>query len=148
MPAGALLTADWQVEIRGVLTGFGTAFHIGEGYIQGLYDVPAAKTSDVPLEHDAGAYLGRDYTGPRIITVAYALAAATAAATANNLATLTAAWATSEVDLDVHIQAPGIGHKHVWGRPRGVVVDVTSLYLGMAGALATLVCGNPAILAP
>lgn len=148
MPAGSLVVSAWQVELAGVLTGEGTTYQLGPKVIQGL-DVPQAKAKDTDLGHAAGAYLGRDYTGPRTVTIDYAIdgngSAATAGTTFRNLAAL---WVASTVDVPLHMQIPGWGHLHVNGRPRGLVADLSDLSIGFVTALAVFYCGDPTIFIP
>lgn len=154
MPAGDLISLGaspvfGEVEIRGTLTGGNTVYGLEKGGITGL-GVPPAKTHDVDLAHAAGAYLGRDYAGIRIITVPYALdggLSATPSATAGAaFVALSALWAASTTDIPLHLRVAGFGHISVSGRPRGLVDDLSDLHeLGFVRALATFVCGDPTI---
>lgn len=145
MPAGDLITTDYQIEIRGLLTGAGTSCKLGDEGLSGLGE-PEAKTHDTDLGHAAGAYLGRDYPGPRTITVPYLVVASTAAAAGSLLATLITAWQTSETDIPLHLQLPGFGHFAVVGRPRQLLADLSQQKYGLVRAMATFVCGDPTIL--
>lgn len=64
--AGELITADGQVEWRGVLLGPGTAF--GTVEITGWYDLPDMRGSDVPYSSRHGTYQGQQLTNPRQVT--------------------------------------------------------------------------------
>jgi len=144
MPAGALVSADWHVEIRGTLTGPGTDYQLGPRVIEGL-DVPQAKSNDVDLAHAAGVYQGRDYTGPRVISIDYAIDGNSVAASAGSaFVALSALWAASETDLPLHMRVPGFGHIVFTGRPRGLLGDLSDLSIGFVRAQATFFCGNPA----
>lgn len=147
MPAGDLLTADYQVEIRGLLTGVGTNFLIGDEGISGLGDVDV-KSSDTDLAHADGVYLGRDHNGPRTITVPYLIRKPGDPATAGSLfyGTLRPAWIKSEAtDLELHLRLPGVGHLKAVGRPRGLVSDLTRQKFGLIRAFATFYCGDPTL---
>lgn len=143
MPAGDLLTNDDQVEIRSTLTGYGTPWLIDIVNMQGL-GVPNAKARDVDLGHAHGTYLGRDYTGPRIITIPYVLRGTPATVGADFL-TLCDLWESSETDIALHLQLAGFGHLSCNGRPRGLVDDLSALNFGAVRALATFVCGDPTL---
>jgi len=142
---GALVVADWQVELRDVLTGNGTPYQLGPKVIQGL-DVPEAKTHDTDLGHAAGSYQGRDYTGPRTVLIDYAIDGnSDAAAAGTTFRTLSALWVASTVDLPLYMQVPGFGKIRVNGRPRGLVADLADLSIGFVTALAVFECGDPTI---
>lgn len=141
MPAGDKVVADHQVEIRGTLTGATTPYPISFENVGGL-GVPEAKTNDTTLAHAPGAYLGRDYTGVRVITIPYVLRG-TAATVGANLLTLGTLWASSETDLPLHMRLPGMGHLTFTGRPRALLDDLSMLNRGAVRALATFVCGDP-----
>ncbi|MEJ7763888.1 MAG: hypothetical protein WKF86_00165 [Acidimicrobiales bacterium] len=143
MPAGDLVIADNQLELRTVLSGFGTSFPIAFENLSGL-GVPEAKTSDIEFGHAPGAYLGRDYSEVRIITVPYVLRG-TPLSVGANFRTLCVMWAVSETNLPLHARLPGLGKFTVTGRPRGLVDDLTQLNIGVVRALATFVCGDPTI---
>lgn len=142
MPAGDLLVADHQIEIRGTLTGAGTPWLLAFEGVGGL-GVPQAKTHDTDLAHAAGAYFGRDFGGVRILTVPYIMRGTTAATGAAFL-NLNALWAPSEVDLPLHVRLAGLGHLSFVGRPRGLAEDLSQLNRGVARALATFACSSPA----
>lgn len=145
MPAGDLVVADYQLELRTTLMGAGTSYKIGPQGIAGLGE-PNVKTSDTELAHADGSYLGRDYLEPRTITVDFSLVASTPAAAGVLLVNLKTVWAKSEAtDLALHFRLPGIGKKVVTGRPRGLVEDTTAIKFGFVRALATFYCGNPTI---
>lgn len=144
MPAGDLLSAPYQVEIRGALTGQGTDFLIEEGGIVGL-GAPPPKTNDTDLGHDAGAYLGRDFTSVRILTIPYVISGEDADEAGALFFTLTELWEASETDIELHLQVPGFGHVTATGRPRGLADDLSLLHAGVARGLATFVCGNPTL---
>lgn len=144
MPAGDLLVADYQAELRATLTGAGTVYEIDEDGISGL-GVPGAKTADVDLGHSAGAYLGRDYTGMRVITIPYLVHADTAALAWSQFQTLSTVWASSETDVPLHLRLPGAVRLSCNGRPRGLADDLSLLGVGVVRALATFACGSPTL---
>lgn len=148
MPAGDLLAADYQVEIRGLLTGDGTDYDLGERGIEGLDELPVDDSGDVPLDEEDGAHLGQDHTGPRTVTVDYLITVPgdPAGAGALYFEDLRPAWAKStSTDLELHLQLPGFGHLMFTGRPRGLLADLTRQKHGLIRAFATFHCGDPTI---
>lgn len=143
MPAGDLVVADHQFELRTTLTGFGTPYLIAYESIAGIGN-PAPKVNDADLGHDKGAYLGRDYPAVRVITIPYVLRG-TAAAVGANFKALCTAWASSETDLPLHGRLPGFGKFTVTGRPRGLLDDLSQANRGVIRALATFVAGDPTV---
>lgn len=145
MAAGDLLTADWQVELQGLLTGAGTVYVIPPEGISGLGVAPT-KTRDVDLVGRAGGYANPDYEGPRIILIPYLISAADAEDVIDALDALRAAWAPSTVDVELHGQLPGWGHWSVTGRPRGLDVAISHIAAaGVIAAIAEFHALNPAI---
>lgn len=142
MPAGDLVVADWQVEVRALLTGAGTSYPLGEEGIDGLGE-PEAKTHDVDLGHAMGAYLGRDYAARRTITIPYLVEGTTPANAGTLFVSLRTAWATSETDIPLHLRLPGFGKLLVNGRPRGLLCDASKQKHSLIRAFATFVCGDP-----
>jgi hypothetical protein len=143
VPAGDLITADWQVELRGTLTGAGTPFMLEPPGLTGL-GVPNPKTNDVDRMFADGMHMGRDYAGVRVVNVAYTITA-TAAEAGELLLELDGLWAVDNDDVELHARIPGFGHIVLEGRPRGLLEDARGLGAGIARALATFWCGNPAI---
>lgn len=142
MPAGDLITEDWQAELRATLTGKGTLYGFDEQGITGLG--VTVKSSDLPRQHAAGSYRGRDYADDHIVTIPYVISVNTgtdaekAEAAGAAWVDLTELWAPSEsTDEELHLQLPGIGHVFFTGRPRGLVDDLRLLRVGVVRALAT-----------
>lgn len=148
MPAGDQIDQDWQVEIRALLTGEGTDFEFGPEGIGGLDELPVDGSGDVELDNEDGTYLGLDFTGPRTLTFPYEITKPGDPAAAGSLywATLRPAWAKStSIDLELHMQLPGIGHLMFMGRPRGLVPDLTLQKHGLIRAFAIFHCGDTTI---
>lgn len=142
MPAGDLISADYQLELRATLNGEGTAYRFGPLGIDGI-DVEPPKTQDVPLDGEAGAQTGYDYPDVKVITVDYTLKSTTAGVGVlyKSLRTL---WAIEQDDdIPLHIRLPGLGQFSVMGRPRGLRANLTQQKHGLVTALATFVCGDP-----
>jgi hypothetical protein len=72
VPAGDLITTDWQIEYNDLLTGDLTDIDILS--IEGLEDLPPQRGSDYPLAEYDGSAPGRRFSEPRVITVTYELA--------------------------------------------------------------------------
>jgi len=67
MATGDLITADWEMELNGLLIGGDTVYSIVS--VDGLLDLPAPIVSDVQRLYQEGQYGGIDYLGGRTITV-------------------------------------------------------------------------------
>lgn len=141
--AGELLTQDGQVEWFGILLGAGTDYIVADAGITGL-GVPEPRTTDVPLDHADGAWLGRDYASTRVITIPVDMVG-TATHAAALYRQLAAAWAPTSTNGELHLRLPGFGHLWVAGRPRGLTDDLSKLHTGHVAALATFMCGDPTI---
>lgn len=149
MPAGDLVVADYQLELRGVLMGAGTVYGIGPrpASIEGLGN-PQPKTADLDFAHADGAYGGQDKRGVRVVTVPIVIRQTTAALAMTSLETLMTAWDVSAADIPLYFRLPGWGRRYVNGRPRGLAADIpTELKQRFAIAcLGTFVCPTPTIL--
>lgn len=66
MAAGDLITADWQIEWRGVLLGSGTPY--GWRELDGWLDLPGMRIGDQPRPGRHGAYAGQQLADERVIT--------------------------------------------------------------------------------
>lgn len=149
MPAGDLVTADWHVELRGLLHGPGTVYVVdrGRGAIKGL-GTPVPKSADVERDGDVGAYGAGDLAGIRLVTCAFLIKAASAAAAMNALSSLNTAWAPSSVEIPLYLRMAGWGKFHVDGYPRGVADDVSLVELGIISVLARFDALTPTIFIP
>lgn len=142
---GELITADWQIELRGTLMGAATGFRITPPGIEGL-GVPQVKDNDVELDGADGSYATRDYNAGRLVTVAFLVTAATQSAALARLRDLNTVWApATSADLQLHMRLPGWRFK-VLGRPRGVEQDISAARFGVVKALASFFCPDPTIL--
>lgn len=133
MPAGDLLTADFQLELRGVLMGYGTDYQIRPEGVGGLGGVPA-KVRQVDLRHADGSYAAADLLTARIITVPITILGDDAADAMDKLDDLNTAWAPGD-DVVLHGQLPGWDHWSVTGRPRPAASDLSQLKAGIIEAL-------------
>ena len=144
------VTADWQVELNGLLTGTGTVYRLGPDRISGLFGVPPAKTRDVDLVGQDGAIGSADFMGPRIVIVAYVIVTADVGAALSACSTLSAAWEPGASDIQLHVQLPGLGHKYLVGRPRGleVVMSDRRLLGGVLPAMGEFHALDPTLHSP
>ena len=151
MPAGDLITGNWQVEIRGTLTGDGTIFTLDEPGISGLGAPPPKTHTDTPLDHADGTYQGRHFSASRLLTVPYVISVdegtdeENAEAAGAAFVSLSALWVASETAVEMHFQLPGFGHRFVVGRPLGLADDLSLLRVCVARGLATFDCGDPTL---
>lgn len=116
------ITADWQTELQGFLSGPGLDTRLGPNRIDGL-GVPPMKTRDTELQGQHGSYPSPDFLGPRILIVDYLVNEATTGEGLTTFETMAAAWApvTNGATLvEFHFRLPGWGHRYVRGRPRGL----------------------------
>lgn len=130
---------DWPLaEIRGLLMGTGTEYEIGPGPIGGL-GLPPIEDADRSHDHADGISAGRDYYGPRTITIPVLTHGDTDEIAAANFIDLCTAWerVTDGVDIELHLQLPGWGHVYVSGRPRGLIEDAEPLRGGVIASLCT-----------
>lgn len=130
MPAGDLITADYQIELRSTLMGAGTVYRL-RGF-SGLGE-PPVRARDVELFGQDGSVAAPDYRGPRVIIVELAIRGSSTAAAFTALDTLETAWAPSTTDIPLFWQLPGMGKVSVNGRPRGLEVELddSALFAGV-----------------
>lgn len=148
MPAGDLVVADYQLELRALLMGAGTVYGIGPrpASIEGL-GLPPVKTADMDFVHSDGAYGARDTRGVRVVSVPIVIRQTSAANAMTALDTLKTAWDISTVDLPMYFRLPGWGKRYVNGRPRGLDASIpTELKQRFSiNCLCTFVCLTPTI---
>lgn len=145
MPAGDLVTQDWEFEIRATL--FGSAASpvqlSREASIGGL-GVYIRPGEFVPYDAQDGGYSGPDFNGPTVLTLPLNIKAATPGLALLALETLRAtAWAKSATDIPLHMQLPGLGKFFYNGRPRGLDLDTTTLTFGYLRVLAVFQADDP-----
>jgi len=145
MPAGDLITGDYQVELGSVLIGM-TGRWIAPPGVAGL-GVPTPKSADVDLQQAAGAYGSPDWAAQRTVTVPVLIDGTTGAGAYALFAPMVAAWSPSTIDVELHLQLPGFGHVKLIGRPRGLSEDLSLLPEGIINCLATFVGLKPALVA-
>lgn len=144
MPAGDLVVADWQYEIRTTLMGDGSDFPLDRDRRRSytpLGDV-SVKAQDVVLSSGDGSYAGADRKGPRIFTLPLVYVG-TSANCGLAIQTMETAWAPSTTDITLHGRIPGVGKFVVNGRPRGLAVDFANMDFGEIRFLATFVALDP-----
>lgn len=150
---GEMITAAgpglWPlVEIEGLLTGVGTPFTITPPGIGGLL-ARRVKAADVSLDGADGAYGSIDFEDVKVITVPYEIGTQETLTQAEALLAfleLGEAWAPQAVDIELHIQLPGIGHVYVVGRPRGLDDDLADVESGVCAGFATFHALEPAVI--
>ena len=133
MPAGDLLTDDYQLELRGVLMGYGTDYQIRPEGIGGLGSAPA-KVRQVSLAHGDGSVAADDLLGERIITVPITITGDDPGDAMDKLDALNTAWAPGAAVV-LHGQLPGWAHWSVTGHPRPAAADLSNLKSGIIETL-------------
>lgn len=130
MPAGDLISADWQVEIRGYLLGPGTPWRVG-----GLeaWSSRAVRAEDTPRASSHGAILGRDlinaHTRGLRLNTGHGNRITTPAELVALRDEIREAWATQATDIPVVYQLGG--HKRLrFGRTRGIDLVEDDLTVG------------------
>jgi len=138
MPAGDLIVADYQFELREHLAGDGCDWDNTE---QGWSDPTGGEVvgSDAQRTLADGVSAGFDRSGPIVFTASLWTPNCYDDAEAWDLVSeLREAWAPSGyADLELHMQLPGLGHCWLLGRPRGVQVDTARIREGVAFAMVT-----------
>lgn len=143
MPAGDLITEDWQVELNGLLTGAGTIYQLGDRGIDGL-GVPKAKTQDVDLVQQHGAEAGApDVMSVRVLLIPYVIVVDGLDNGWNALTLLNIAWEPVAADVELHAQLPGWGHIYWTGRPRGLDIEAQYARTGEFTGIAEFHCLDP-----
>lgn len=146
MPAGDLVVADYQLELRTTLMGYGTDIAIdrNRGGIAGLLD-EIIKIAETDYAHADGAFIGESYTGPRTATFALRIDAATPAAAGAALETMRTTWTAATEEQALYFQLPGVGKSYVLGWPLGIVADYTMPALSTVPFLASFRITDPTI---
>ena len=149
MPAGDLVTAPYQVELRGLLMGSGTVYAIGPApaVIEGVGGIAPVKSADVELAHQDGSYGANDYQGVRVITVPIIIRSGSMAASNSALDALTTAWAPSTTDIALWWRLPRSDNKRSWvmGRPRACTPEYRLWKGGAIPVLCTFYALDPTI---
>lgn len=150
MPAGDLVVADYQAELRATLMGASSNYQIAPPGIAGL-GLPPVKSADTELGHADGSVAADDFRGVRVITIPLIIggdSAISASTAMTRFTTLLTAWAPSTSDIPLYIRLPGWGKFHVNGRPRGLDEDLSQLKNGLINVLATFHALDPTITTP
>lgn len=113
---------DYQASLNGVTIGDGTDYLWGVANIDGLGN-PQAKTADVPLDQQDGAFGSPDYLDVRTLLLHLEIVQATDADAWDALETLKEAWLPATADVDLYVQLPGVGQVFYTGRPRSLEAD-------------------------
>ncbi len=140
MPAGDLLVADYQLELNGYLAGAGCDWDNTE---VGWSDPTGGEvvSNEVPRSMAAGVVIGFDTSGPIVFTASLWTPRCYDEAEAWELIEeLREAWAPSgSTNVELHLQLPGLGHRWLVGRSRGVKPTTERIRQGVAYALATFI---------
>jgi hypothetical protein len=151
MPAGDLVTVDFQWELRTALMGAGTNVraHRRKGGIVGLLDAPGG-AAESEYAHADGAFIGEVRRPPRTATFNLVIDDVSPAVAGALLAQQEAVWAATGVaEEPLHFQLPGYGKRYVNGWPLGTLdVDTTDLVFGVVTFAALFRITNPTIFTP
>lgn len=142
MPAGDLVVANYQLELRGLLMGKDSSYRL-TGPVEGLGRAPT-KSADEPLDQQAGSVGGPDHPDVRIITVPLGIRAASDAAAVALLDSLMTAWAEAAAAIPLYFRWPHWGKFHFNGFPRGLVDSAPDLPVANTiDVLATFMALDP-----
>lgn len=139
MAAGDTITADWQVEVRGLLLGPGTAWRVGQ---LDRWSSRSVRSEDTPRGASNGSVLGRDLVNSEARILRPNTGQGSGRTTAADLVALRdqlrAAWATEAADIPVAYQLGG--QKRIrYGRTRGLDFDETNLVVGYLAAVCEFI---------
>ena len=130
MAAGDLVDTDWQVEIRGLLLGPGTAWRVGA--LTG-WSSRAVRAEDTPRASSHGSIPGRDLTNSHTRVLRVNTGMGNRHTTADELVALRddlrAAWATEATDVPIVYQLGGQKRLR-FGRTRDIEVVEDDLTVG------------------
>lgn len=148
MPAGDLVVADFQVELRATLHGAGTDIAIDRrrGGIVGLLD-RTAKMAETEYAHSDGSFVGDVLRASRSATFNFRISGVSAAAAGALVEDLWTVWdPTGTAEEPLHFRLPGIGHRYVMGYPLGLLdVDTTEQVYGVVPFAALFRITDPTI---
>lgn len=119
MAAGDLITTDWQVEYRSLLTGGDTAYSLVQ--VEGLAGMPPVRTADQVLMRRHGAHPGDDFVDVRSVVLTYEIYAADSTAFAVAVEALQLAFRPGGEEQAMVFQIPGLADNAkalIWCRPR------------------------------
>ncbi len=105
MAAGDLITADWQMEWRGLLFG-PNPYGITE--VQGLADLPGLVTADRDRLRAHGQIAGDDFLTGRTVEVGFRIEGSSSADTFDQATALAAVTAPGEAESPLVFQIPGV----------------------------------------
>lgn len=114
MPAGDLLNHNGQIELRGVLMGYGTDYRIDE---PGLTFIKTAKVRQVSFDAANGDYAATDLLGVLVIPVPLIILGDSPDDAMDLFDALDAAWTVGD-DVVLHGRMAGWDHWSVTGRSR------------------------------
>lgn len=113
MPAGDLITGDWQAELRTTLMGGSSNYGITAIEIT----PPDIRSHDLPKLLTDGEFQGPQDKGPIYVTLTMNVTGTSETNLIANLDTLETAWAKSSTDLTFVLRLPNWGKRSVSGRP-------------------------------
>lgn len=129
--------------LRGFTIGPGGAASLLTG--SNLWDAPQLRTNDSDMPSSHGSLAGADRLGARLVTVAAQIVEATKAAALARWLELAAAWAPSDVDLEL-AYTDDSGDYLLVGRPRQARPFMANLAAGIIEAECRFAATNPFIL--
>lgn len=147
MPAGDLVVADGQLELRTTLMGAGTIYGIDRdgGAVSGLLS-SVAKYAESEYLHADGSFVGDQFQAARTATVALKIQGATVAATWAGLSAMRSVWAPdATAEIPLYFRWPSLGKQYVNGWPLGIVEDISMSEFKLIRVLASFRITDPTI---
>ena len=155
MPAGDLVTQNYQMELRATLMGRGADVHFNDegGGVTGLFD-DRAEAVETPYLHASGSFVGGVRQPSRLVVASLLVVGETEDAVGNTVVALRTAWAKDATEpppeVALWFQWPGFGKRYVRGHPLGLVVpDFTkALILRRVPVVGEFLLSDPTIYTP
>ena len=143
MAAGDLITADGQIEMRGLLMGAGTDFLIGDDGIDG-FGTTDLRVSDIARPQAHGLFQQRTWLGQRDIDFEVLVVGDSQADVLTNLQTLGEAFAPAS-STEAEALALRVGGQTflAFGRPDKTAADVSLIHSGLAKVKTRFVATDP-----
>lgn len=143
---GEQITADWQMEYRGLLIGDGTEFDFVR--IEGLLDIQEMHTSDRPRLRRHGNHPGDDFLGGRTVTLTMEIYGASQSELKTNVSRFLSAFRPGVAESPMAIRVPGVGDEVslIFARPRRRTSAINTTYAaGLASVVVEMHASDPRI---
>jgi hypothetical protein len=148
MATGDLVTADWQMEYRGLALGDGSPYLITQ--VEGLLDLPGLTTADRQRLRRHGLIPGDDFANGRTVVISLEISDEAGVDFDTAVTALMAATAPGSDEQPLVFQIPGVaggGKRQLMARPRRRSLPIgRDFYYKLPVAQIEFECTNPRIL--